>query len=290
MHNRRTFLNRAAALPLVTGSGLTTLMGAPAAAADITGYKALVCVFLFGGMDNHDTVLPYDQTSYDGYADIRSALLNNYAGQPGGSTRARDQLLPLNPSNAADFGTRQFALPPEMGALHTLFENGDAAIVGNVGPLIQPVTSTEFETGAVDVPKRLFSHNDQQSTWMAFQPEGAAFGWGGLFADAAVAANANTEPVFTAISLGGNTVFLSGETVSSYEIGTGGVQQIALIDNNVVPLPDSLSTLLRDHFDSVGLNPANLFQQDVIDLTVRALAANDQFNDSIMGAPSPISR
>ena len=179
------------------GTLQTALSGFQTAhAADVSGYKALVCVFLLGGIDSYDVVLPYDQTSYDRLADIRASLFNDYAANQGGSSRVRDRLLQLNPDNQASFGARQFALPEELSGLHALFEEGNAAIVGNVGPLLQPLTRTEWEAETTPVPKRLFSHNDQQSTWMASAPEGAQYGWGGLFADAALASGANTNPRF----------------------------------------------------------------------------------------------
>ncbi len=80
------------------GSMLGTFAGFNAQAADTADYRALVCVFLFGGMDCHDTVLPYDAASYNDYAAVRASLLASYALQPGGSTRTRQSLLPLQPS------------------------------------------------------------------------------------------------------------------------------------------------------------------------------------------------
>ena len=106
---RRSFLSRSTAAGVVGTGGLTTsLMSMPALAADTSGYKALVCIFLFGGMDHYDTVLPYDQASYDSYASIRESLLSQYVSAE--SPRDRDSLLVLNPSNAASLGGRQFAL------------------------------------------------------------------------------------------------------------------------------------------------------------------------------------
>ena len=135
-------------------------------AAVVTGYKALVCIFLYGGCDTHDVLLPYDQTSYNKFVNIRSSMLGAYNG-----ARDRTRLLALTPTNSADFGGRQFALPPEMPGLHGLFQAGNAAIVANTGPLIKPLNRTQWEQQTVPVPKQLFSHNDQQSTWVASAPE-----------------------------------------------------------------------------------------------------------------------
>lgn len=292
MQNRRNFLKSSLALPMmVSGSSmLGALAGFNAQAADTSSYKALVCVFLFGGMDCHDTVLPYDQPSYNSYAGIRASLLASYAQQPGGSTRARDALLALAPSGAY-FGARQFALPPQLGGLHQLFEQGNAAIVGNVGPLSGPTDSAGFGGSSADVPARLFSHNDQQSTWMSFAPEGSSLGWGGRFGDAVAQSNANAGDVFSQISLVGNAVFLNGDLVSPYRIGVDGVPSIRLIDL----AGDELGPVLRDHFASEGSNRANLFERDFVNLSQVSLAANDTLdraleNGSSVSTPFPDSK
>ncbi|HHL43520.1 MAG TPA: hypothetical protein ENJ42_07880, partial [Hellea balneolensis] len=116
MINRRDLLRTtmgAGALSMAGGAGILGALAQKSAhAVDVSGYKAIVCVFFFGGQDGHDTVLPYDQTSYDKYAALRTGILQDYANQQGGNSRARANLLPLNPVNAAQFGSRQFALPP----------------------------------------------------------------------------------------------------------------------------------------------------------------------------------
>jgi uncharacterized protein (DUF1501 family) len=285
MQSRRNFLKSSIALPMMMSGGtmLGSLAGFSAQAADTSGYKALVCVFLFGGMDCHDTILPYDQASYDDYAQIRASLLASYALEPGGSTRAREALLPLMPSGA-DFGSRQFGLPPQLGGLHQLFDQGRAAIVGNVGPLIEPTTVTGIGSNAVQLPARLFSHNDQQSTWMSFAPEGSSLGWGGRFGDAAAQSNANAEAIFSQIALSGNSVFLNGDLVSPYQISVNGVPSIRLIEL----AGQALGPTLRDHFASEGSNRSNLFERDFINLSQVSLDANDTL-DSALQNGSPLS-
>lgn len=285
MQNRRRFLKSTMAMPLIMGGGslLGTFAGANAHAFDNSGYRALVCVFLFGGMDCHDTVLPFDQTSYNDYAQIRASLLASYAAEPGGSTRTRDALLPLDPVTAR-FGARQFALPPQLSGMHQLFQQGRAAIVGNVGPLIEPTNRISAESGSAALPARLFSHNDQQSTWMSFAPEGSQLGWGGRFGDAAAQGNANAEGVFSQISVGGNSAFLTGDAVSPYEIGTNGVPSIQLID----AAGSQLSSIVRDHFISAGSSRSNLFERDLINLSQVSLDANDALASALQ-AGSPLS-
>ena len=176
---RRNFLQSSGALGFMGGAGLLAAMnGARAYAADTTGYKALVCVFFKGGMDHADTILPYDQVSYDQLRAARPGLFNAYNYANSASSRNRLNMLQLN---ASGFGGRQFALPPELAPLHSLYNSGDLAVVGNVGPLIEPTRRVDMEAGGVELPPRLYSHNDQQSTWMSLGAEGSRYGWGGRF-------------------------------------------------------------------------------------------------------------
>lgn len=284
--NRRHFLGGSGALGLGAASGLAgSLFSMPALAADTTGYKALVCVFLFGGMDNHDTLLPYDQASWDQYESIREPLLGLYDGTA--SPRRRGDLLPLAPINAGDFGGREFALPNEMAPLRDLFIQGRASVVANVGPLIVPTTRTDFENDSGQLPRRLFSHNDQQSTWMASEPEGARFGWGGRFADQMVASNANSNPAFSSISLFGNSVFLSGEVARQYQLATDGppgLNELAYPPLLGLDDPD-VQALLEEHYRSTGASLSNLFERDVSDTMNRALDSNTEINQALDATP-----
>ena len=178
--SRRDFLKTTCA----AGSGIAfaNLMGDFAARAAATGgYKALVCLFFRGGMDCHDTVIPFDLNSHSQYAQTRAPLMSRYAAA---SSRNRGSLLELMPANTADFGGRAFALPPDLSGLHNLFQTGRASIVGNVGPLYEPMNRTQYRDGSRRRPAKLYSHNDQQSTWMSLNTEGEQFGWGGRFGDA----------------------------------------------------------------------------------------------------------
>lgn len=265
----------ATALSAATISTLgSALNGFQAAnAAQVTGYKALVCIFMLGGCDTHDVLLPYDQTSYDKFANIRASMLGQYNG-----TRARSQLLPLTPDNASSFNGRQFALPPEMPGLQGLFQAGNAAIVANTGPLIQPLNRTQWKNGSVPVPKQLFSHNDQQSTWAASAPEGAQFGWGGRFADAAVLSGANTNREFSTITAVGNELFLTGQEVLPYQISLDGAAEIEALtqfDN-----PD-VANLLRRHFEATDFARSNLIEKDVASVAEKSVVLNAAYNDAI---------
>ncbi len=283
---RRSFLTGASAMSTATLAGLGSSLSAfQASAAETSGYKALVCLFFLGGLDGHDTILPYDQSSYDRYATIRAPLLNLYNNMQGGSTRERARLLPLNPNNASDFGSRQFALPEELSGIKALFDNGNAAIVGNVGPLLQPLNRTEFVNETAPQPKRLFSHNDQQSTWMLSEPEGAQYGWGGRFADAALSSGANTgSSDFTMVTSLGNELFLTGQQARPYQVGLNGAPEIDALNffagNRGTPEGDAIYQKLRDHFEAMDFTSTNLIDRDVSNAMRTALVTNETFNQA----------
>ncbi len=284
--NRRAFLQGASALSLASIAGLGAALSAfQAQAAEVSGYKALVCIFLLGGQDTHDMLLPYDQASYDRYAQIRAPLLSQYANLPGGSSRARNRLLQLVPDNDADFGGRAFALPEELAGIKGLFDSGNAAIVSNVGPLIERLTRAEFQAETATTPKRLFSHNDQQSTWMSNRPEGALYGWGGRFADAAVNAGANQNDDFTTITSLGNALFLTGESVNPYQIGLDGATEMGVLNffeqNRGDPNGEIVYQKLRDHFEAMDFSSTNLVERDIKAAMNDSLTTNELFNDSL---------
>jgi len=249
-----------------------------ASAAETSGYKALVCVFLLGGADSNDIILPYDQSSYDRFAEIRGSLLRGYQDSAGRSTRVRERLLKLNPTNQATFNGRQFAMTEEMSGIHALFEEGNAAIVGNVGPLLEPLTRNEWEAKTARAPRKLFSHNDQQSTWMASAPEGAQFGWGGRFADAALQSGANADANFTTITSLGNELFLTGERTRPFQIGLNGANEVDILQ----PFEDiGVSQMLREHFRNSSHSTTNLIKQDTADISRSAIDLNDLYNRSL---------
>lgn len=279
--SRRHFLKSSGASMLGAAGlgGLTSAMATfPAQAANVDGYRALVCVFLLGGMDNFDTLLPYDQTSYDRYADIRASLIGRHSGR-----RDRDNLLQLSPDTTSGFDGRQFALPPEMPGLHALFQAGDLAIVDNVGPLIEPVNRSQIETGNRRLPPRLFSHNDQQSTWQSSEPEGAQFGWGGLFADAAVASGANgssSANVFSTITSEGSQLFLTGDTTRPYQVSGSKGTRVNLLEWFSYR-EDAAFDLLTQHFGAANFNAANLIERDVAGAMTGAQEANRLFREAL---------
>ena len=288
-YSRRRFLQTGAALSMGAATGFANdLMRFNAFAADTSGYRALVCVFLFGGMDGHDTVIPYDQSNYNAYADIRRELFNRYENNEGGSTRERDRLLPLTLANASNFGGRQFALPPELGPLHELIDRGDGAIVANVGPLVVPLNREQFRNRSAPRPPRLFSHNDQQSVWMSSEPEGARFGWGGRLADMIAASSSNPDSTFTSVSASGNTVFLQGEVVGQFQVGRSGPAEIRGVSDDQLYGSAALPGMYEATLKGEGQSFSNILQRDFVNIMDRSIEANRTLRESF-GAAAPFT-
>jgi uncharacterized protein (DUF1501 family) len=243
-HTRRAFLRRSGQLAF-TGAALPMALNlaalGEAAAFNATDYKALVCVFLYGGSDYANTVVPYDNANYDLYRTIRGGNPDRTAnGIALGQAALTPTLLSPTPPAAPapnPLGSSQFALHPSMTGLANLFNTEKAAVQMNVGPLVVPVTRQQYRgnnRALYPLPPKLFSHNDQQSLWQSSSPEGSTIGWGGNIGDLAIANNSNANSLFTCISVTGNAVFLSGDSALSYQVGTGGPVQIRCIrDSNV---------------------------------------------------------
>ena len=238
MTTRRDILRGASAF---AGAGLASaaLPGFAALAQDQGGYKALVCVFLAGGMDGHDTVIPRDADSYAEWAGVRGQLLDLYA-RAGDSSRERGSLRPLG----AQGDGRAFGVPPQMRALADLYQEGHMAVVANVGPLVVPTTGEEARAERVPLPPKLMSHNDQQSVWQALSPEGATSGWGGRMIDAFGSA----PSPYAAVSVAGNPAFLASRASSPLVVGTDEVREVifdsATWSHGSPDVPDAL----REHF------------------------------------------
>jgi uncharacterized protein (DUF1501 family) len=262
LHSRRAFLRRASQLAM-TGAALPMALNlaamGEAAAFEATDYKALVCVFLYGGNDCANTVVTYDDPSYNAYSAIRGGIAGQKAG---GIALAKADLAAtlLNPATPLA-GGRQYALHPAMSGLAGLFNAGQAAVQLNVGPLVVPLTRAQYDGGPSALypqPPKLFSHNDQQSVWQSYAPEGAKVGWGGGLGDLALSGNGNS--MFTCMSLTGNAVFLSGNSARSYQMSPAGAPIVSSLAYSVyssVPANQALKQLVQQQRSHVLENEYN---------------------------------
>jgi uncharacterized protein (DUF1501 family) len=254
--------------------GANLLAMSEASAAGATDYKALVCIFLYGGNDYANTLVPYDTASHGVYAKIRGKL-----------AFTRDQLTPnaLNSLNkAVDVKKKahQYALAPGLEPLLQRFNDGRLGVLLNVGPLIQPTSRQQYDKKTVKLPARLFSHNDQQSVWQASAAEGAIFGWAGLMQDTQ-AAN-NLTPLFSSVNAFGNAVFLAGQSTPAFQIGSSGPQAFNLV-NSLGGSTAAGATLRRL---MTGSSPDSLLRKDYAALTAQALDGNIQLRSALTAAPT----
>lgn len=227
--SRRLFLQQAAALGSLGVAPMALNLAAlgPAAAAGATDYKALVCVFLTGGNDAYNTVLATDADSWSSYKAVRKdgndsiSLLKDVAPNTGAQVCTPAWLGGVRALQPTTTQGRSFALHPSLVQMQRLFNTDKRlAILSNVGTLAEPVDRATYVAGKAKLPDPLFSHNDQASHWLAMAREGASQGWGGRLADAFAADN--NQSLFTAVSVAGNAVWLSGKSVRQYNTNTTG--------------------------------------------------------------------
>lgn len=271
--SKREFLKRLSALSaagVAAPWALNLAAIGEAAAAEATGYKALVCVFLYGGNDYANTLIAYDQPTYDLYQALRPDL-----------AIARDALAAtkLTPNVALPDG-REYALAPSLAPLKAIFDAGHMSALLNVGPLIQPTTKQQYAAQSVLLPPKLFSHNDQQSVWQSSLPEGAVSGWGGRIGDLFASSQAGAA-TFTNISVGGNAVFLSGRTTAQYQVTPAGAVPIRALQQ---PLFGSAaaSDALRELITAAR---THLFEDEHARIVARSIAASDQLGGALAALP-----
>jgi uncharacterized protein (DUF1501 family) len=203
-------------------------------------YKALVCIFMFGGNDGNNTVVPVftpktnANNSYSQYAAIR-----------GGLALPQAALNMVNTSSGDQYG-----LHPSLGELATLYNTKkNVAILANVGTLVAPLTQQQYLQRTKAVPLNLFSHLDQQTEWQTAQAQGfSTTGWGGRLADSMQSCNAGKVPMI--ISVGGNALFATGSITNPATVTPG--HTLGLQGFNTSTASTARMTALNNllHFDN----------------------------------------
>jgi len=278
---RRAFLKRAGALSMMgVGAPLAlNLAGiSEAAAFEASDYKALVCVFLFGGNDYGNTVIPFDTVNYDLYSKIRGGGVDRTAGgiAIGRAALAATALTTLTPQTLTH--NIQYALSPELKSMASLFNSGKAAVQLNIGPLLTPLTLAQYKGSdriKYPLPPKLFSHNDQQSIWQALDSEGATKGWGGYMGDLAL--SSNNISTLTCISASGNAVFLAGNDALQYQISPSGA----------IPINAAKGSAFGSSAASVALkklitqNSSHLLENELALVTKRSMDLEEVVNAAL---------
>lgn len=248
---------------------------AAAAAGSPTDYKALVCVFLFGGNDSFNTIIPSDSAGYGTYALARRDLA-----VPQGS------LLALTDPAYADPLGRSFGMNPAMSALHPLFEiERKVAVTLNTGTLMAPMGKQEFRSGAVPRPPSLESHDDQQfqtQTAGIFTKDSGFTGWQGRLADLLEAANNGTSN-FANISLSGYNVLQSGQRALPFSVDAQGSFDVTLSKYASTDLQNRLRSGVRNLLTA----SPHLFATAYGNTKARALDGNAALAQALAGVAAP---
>jgi len=204
-NSRRSFIKYASLAAAGNAAGLRPFGLLNALAQTPNDYKALVCVFLYGGNDANNMLIPFDTAGYANYASVRGPL-----------AIAQNQLLQLGP-------TPNFALNPNLPDIQNLFNSKAAALITNVGTLMQPTDRKQYLAGTT-VPSNLFSHLDQQLEWQnASESSVTQTGWAGRIADiTSTSYNPNaTIPMITSVA--GDTLFCNGATSTPVSVSPGNI-------------------------------------------------------------------
>lgn len=273
---RRAFLQRASALGLAgVASPLALNLAAlgEAAAATATDYKALVCVFLYGGNDHANTLPPFDETQHARYLALRPALAYPRAALQATALEA------AQPARDRDGTPVAFALAPSLAPLLPAWQQGELATLLNIGPLLQPTSKAQAAARSVPLPPKLYSHNDQQSVWQALAAEGATSGWGGRIGDLFEAGNGHAT--FSCVNVSGNAVFMAGRSAVQYQVSAAG--PVAL---NALRAPLFGSRAASEALRALVTAPgAHLFEAEHARVMRRALDAHGVLSSALDAAP-----
>lgn len=224
---RRHFLKAAAAGGLAYAIGRSPGVGFSqmSGVQGFSDYKALVCLFLFGGNDSWNMLVPTSSGEYEAYAQARGA------GTPSSLAIDKSSLLSIAPGSSDP--RMAFGFHPAMPEMRQLFVEGRAAVLPNVGPLIKPTTKQQYQNAQQlnhELPPQLFSHNDQQDQWHSLRGRFLlTSGWAGRIADV-LAAQTGGQQMPLNVSLSGQTLFQSSTTVDPYVMGFDGVNSFQGLD------------------------------------------------------------
>jgi uncharacterized protein (DUF1501 family) len=270
MINKRQFLKTGAALGLGSGLSAFTQLSALAQATTGNDYRALVCLFMFGGNDSNNLLIPYEPADHSRYAAARSNL-----------ALQRDTLLPISPSNTQ--GVR-YALHPSMTGLAGLF-NGTtavpvpkAALVANAGPLLVPTSKAQWDARSVPLPDNLFSHSDQQSQWQAALYERPTNGWGGRLTERLVS-DTSINRGYSVLSVTGGNLWETGDrTLSAYKVSANGKFGFDFYQpTGTDPLSIAITETLADTHQ-------HLFEQGFVDVMGRSIEVQRVLSQALEGS------
>lgn len=275
---RRSFLRKNAYAGLGATAISNTLLdlrliNSAMAANDVSGYKALVCIFLSGGNDANNWVVPTDPTTYADYSSIRANL-----------TLPQSSLLPLYNSGTSgalytDAAGHNYGFHPSCPELQTLFGEDKLAVLFNVGTLVRPTTRAQYVANSkFYTPPQLFSHSDQVTQWQTSIPDvPPTTGWGGRVADLLDATANNNGSISMSVSLNGANTFEIGNLISQYQVSTTGAVTTATSADSTA----TGNARIRALKNILALSDPNLQRTAYADVVENAIAVGDLLNTAV---------
>ena len=285
-YNRRQFLGQASCAAVGSASLFSTLMNlrmtnsavaeglsqTPSkSASQLAGsddYQALVCIFLAGGNDSFNMLVPRGNSDYNEYATIRADL-----------ALPKGELLPITQTYGDG---RAYGVHPAMPEVAQLFQKGHLTFVANVGTLVEPTTMASIGSGLANLPLGLYSHSDQIMHWQTSVPDKrTGFGWGGRTSDLLHSLN-NNDTISMNISLSGTNLFQTGTTLTEYSVVSWGNGAVQIHGHDDIGW--SRHVLQNAAIESMlDLQYQNLFDQTFANTTRAAINGADMFSTAIEG-------
>lgn len=267
--NRRDFLRTSGAAALLAATPGLAYSQVVGGGGSFTDYRALVCVFLFGGNDSFNMLVPNTSAEYSAYAASRQNL-----------ALLQSDLLPISPASS---GGPDYGLHPAMGGIHGLFQSGNAAFITNVGPLVEETTKDQFLNRSVALPPQLFSHNDQQDQWTSLRGnEQSKTGWAGRMADL-IRDGVAGQQMATNASLFGSNLFQSADETVAYVMGPDGPVQF----QGFSTVPGDILNEQRLAFGRVvDAQYGSIYERGFADVQRRAIDAAETVSAAIANAPT----
>ena len=286
--SRRSFLRRASGAAFGTGALSTLfdlrLMNSAMAAVNVNDYKALVCVFLSGGNDCNNTLLPAPSDArYADYKSIRGPRLALWEDQAAAAARPLigGNANPNNywalPLSTANTGSEAYAVHSSMSGVRTLFDQGKLAFIANVGVMVEPATKAQIKAKQKKLPPQLFSHNDQVTQWQTSVPDAISrTGWGGRTSDKMreelIRLGIPTGSISLSVSLAGNNTWEVGDTVNQFQVSTSGAVSLKQYTGSRKTLIDQIIRDVSNGGDAaLNSERVNLHLKDYQKVNERAL-------------------
>ena len=279
--SRRQFIGQANCAAVGTASLLSSLLSlrltaGAASASNLTDYKALVCLFLNGGNDSFNMLIPRQQSAYNEYEQVRGGVGGSGLAIPRANLH---QITSSLQNTSAGAGYSDFGIHPDLPYLKTLYDQGDLAFVSNVGSLIEPTSLVQYNDGSKPKPEGLFSHPDHQIHWQTLVPQvrgSAPKGWGGRMAEVMSHANQQSNIAMN-ISLSGANVLQSGTTTVPYITDPGGVVELKNYGQDPT-LQLAVDDILGQHYQSIYSKTLAHANRNSIDASVAFKSALDSLS------------